>query len=513
MKITKQGIGQFAKAILFLAIVFSLYLFCTYLLRDTDRVSRQNVLEFYNEPENTLDVVLIGASGIYRYWNPMDAWKEQGIASRNFSTSEMHIATYKTAIKEIMKTQNPKMIAVEVRQFTRNFNYDTVPAGARRVIDSMDIGLDRLAAAKYYADIMELPSKEAISLYIDLIQYHDNYEGFLNEINWELADNQLDKIIKRESSYKGYSVTGKHEIFDDPSEFLSQEHLALHPIAEAVYQDLLEWCRENEIPLLLLATPFVVDELSVGRMNTLQDIAETYEIPFLNTNYSFEDMDLDFDKDFYDTYHVNVLGSEKFTGYFSTYLREHYEIADHRNEEAYSAWDDLYEEYRLDKEEAQAKVQKLIERKKGLQVLEEKLVEIDDVPQWILDTADKDITVVLMSNNNAKNTLNDESRRMLMIYNITDETIEKSEPYAIIFNDAVESKITKRKSGKIGDGDLPYVIDLGEEASLLLGETDYYKADFEGIQMFAINNFTSEILDSILIDIDQEGNLNLRRAS
>ena len=56
----KDRVKNLVKFIIFATLVVLLVIQMTYLFRNTDRNSRQNVLGFYEEPEGSLDVVVVG---------------------------------------------------------------------------------------------------------------------------------------------------------------------------------------------------------------------------------------------------------------------------------------------------------------------------------------------------------------------------------------------------------------------------------------------------------------------
>ena len=361
MENKKQNAGRLLKVAVFLSILFLLFLFFTYLMRNTDYNARQNVLDFYEE-ESELDAVFIGASSIYRYWNPMKAWETEGIATRNYSVSSMHLSTYLPAIKDILRTQKPKLIVVEARRFSRKSGENPgIEVGARNMLDSLDYNLSRLQSVHYYCERMDIPWKDAVSLYIDLIQYHDNYEALVMPLNWKLADNRIGDEYIEEKNFKGYALSTKSVAFEDPSENLVDGTTELNENSLMLYDDLISFCQKNEIPLMILAMPMVITEEEAIEINSLKKITEAYGVPFVDLNQKFAELELDFSTDFLDAHHVNVLGAAKVTEYLASYLTEEYDLEDHREDEAYASWHELYEEYLVKLEEAKTKVQEDIE--------------------------------------------------------------------------------------------------------------------------------------------------------
>lgn len=344
MERKKRTIGRVVKVSVFLLLLFLLFLFFTYLFRNTDYNARLNILDFYEE-DTELDAVVIGASSIYRYWDPMGAWKEEGIATRNYSVSSMDAATYLPAIKDVCSRQKPKVIVVDARRFRELKGTDHVTVGARNMLDSMDYNISRLKSVYYYCKTMGISWDEAISLYIDLMQYHDNYDALKTKLNWQLADNRSGNNQIDRQTFKGYAISSKHTVFEDPSANITDRRSDKTGKFIDLYEELLDYCNKNEINLLIVATPVVITEEESEGLNTLCDIADSYGVPFLNMNLYYEEMGLDFEKDFYDPHHVNVLGADKVTKFFAKYLAETYDLTDHRGDSKYASWDELYEEY------------------------------------------------------------------------------------------------------------------------------------------------------------------------
>lgn len=111
----------------FLLIMWQSFVHLTYLFRNAD-ARRMNYLSFYEEKENSLDVVLVGGSNVFVYWDPMQAWGSHGITSFDYSMDSMPAAVMLTAVKEIVKTQSPKVIVIDVRKFLTSF-WDTEMTG------------------------------------------------------------------------------------------------------------------------------------------------------------------------------------------------------------------------------------------------------------------------------------------------------------------------------------------------------------------------------------------------
>lgn len=341
----KTSVKNIICLFVFCFLILQVSVHCTYLFRNTGRDARQNVLGFYNEKPDSLDVVFIGGSNVYRFWDPMNAWNHSGIASYNYSVSGMPTAGTITAIQDIEKTQAPDVIVVDVRRVLSGYGDSEITAGMRNVWDSQDLSLHRMQSIRYYADLNHIPVKEAISAYLDIIQYHNNYEALGDEQHWKWIDNRASENLDTEDFYKGFSISAAHELQKDPSD-------AIHPIkgklsedSRKIILDIIEYCNQKSISLLLCASPYVTNERNQGELNAIEELAREHGCGFVDTNKYYAEMGLDFTEDFYDTEHVNILGAEKYTAFMIHYLKENYDLTDHREDQEYSSWNDLYTQY------------------------------------------------------------------------------------------------------------------------------------------------------------------------
>ena len=103
-KTNRQTVGIIVRVTVFMMILFVLFLFFTYLFRNTHAYSRQNIVEYYEEPENTLDVVFIGTSNVANYWDPLRVWNQYGFTSRNYTATGGQVHCFLPAIKDALKT-------------------------------------------------------------------------------------------------------------------------------------------------------------------------------------------------------------------------------------------------------------------------------------------------------------------------------------------------------------------------------------------------------------------------
>ena len=344
MKITKQGVKNLICCIVFLAIAAFIFIHLTYVFRPKPRTGRAILIDYYNEDKNTVDVVVMGASGTYRYFNPMIAWDRAGMASHTYAVASMQASAYMTAIRDIERTQSPKLYIVDARRFS---TYDTVTeidASVQRYMNSIDVNLNRFAGIKYFCDLNDIPIKDSLPTYLDLVQYHDNYYALYSKWHWSHVLNRGKTVS---NCFKGFLGSNHAERQEEFTGITTDEEAELPENILKVYTDFLDYCKKRDLPVVLVVTPSQFTDDSWRQYNTMERIAGEYGIPYLNLNTKdiYQDMGLDFERDFYNPHHMNVNGAEKYTAYLTDYILKNYDIPDHRGEEAYASWDEELERY------------------------------------------------------------------------------------------------------------------------------------------------------------------------
>lgn len=82
-----------------------------------DNTDIANIHGFYQEPKDSLDVVLMGPSELYADYAPTLAWQEYGYTSYDFSIGGIQGNLYPSVLIEVLKGQNPKLVVFNVSGF------------------------------------------------------------------------------------------------------------------------------------------------------------------------------------------------------------------------------------------------------------------------------------------------------------------------------------------------------------------------------------------------------------
>lgn len=510
MHFQKPKIKKFIAFLVFLLLIWEVFIHCTYLFRDTYRAGRQNLVGFYSEKEDSLDVVLIGASSVYRYWDCMYAWKGYGIASYDYSVGSMSPAATIFAIKEIKKTQDPQLFVFDVRKILSRFPDTT--GGVWGTLDAQDYSLNRLSAVAYYCKLNGIALKDAWAEIIDIMTYHSNHAALASKLSWQLWDNRADESLDTDGYYKGFSIDASHAFVTGPEEdIFTDQTKPLDGKTETVYLDILEYCQENDIPLLLVASPFVVTADDVMEFNRMEEIAQEYGFPFLNANQCYEEMGLDFSTDFYDEEHVNLFGSAKYTDFLARYIKDHYEISHRQDREADQLWESIYARYALEAEGAYAELHNTIEGKKATLEMEAVMRDTDDATDWLTMAYNDDITVFVLKHEGSGNAPSIESRAYLRKYGLFIEPDSDGRSYMgrVCQEVLYGSSIDVQHESTFFD-EMNYVLSVWDTPQITIGGINYYQDIPEGIHMLAYDNHTQEAFDYVVLQVEEDGSLTMQ---
>lgn len=159
MKLIKDLI----KFILFTAIGIGLFLGIQKLI--TPRWNYPNTTEniytqitaFENLDENIEQVIFLGTSHMMRGVSPMEIYQEDNIVSYNLGTSIQTLEGSYFLAKEAFRTQDPKVIVLDVSSLffsgvtSRNFD-----VSMRYILDSLPLNETKVEMARAYAEMTDL---------------------------------------------------------------------------------------------------------------------------------------------------------------------------------------------------------------------------------------------------------------------------------------------------------------------------------------------------------------------
>lgn len=333
------------------AVAFFLVLMCMFcFLSDVfeNKPNRKNTVPlrtYYSLERDTLDVALLGTSGIDRYWLAAKAFEENGMASYALANNAFPSWLLLTMAKELeRKHDGLKLLIVDMRPFVVNHVNGSLNKFENRA-RSLTEGIPFFSIARFEAinkvlklrsEIFEGESRFDLSFLFTFIKHHARWseEDFdiYAETEYELSP-YMGAYIHKGSSIK---------TLDQPlTTVITDRREELDPVCLDDLYELLDYFKNQDFEVMFINTPHSQNEQEAKRINTLCDILT--EKGFRYIDCALDEKLYDLQNDFYNTGHVNYYGAEKFTAWLTGYINENYDIPDRRADERYSQWEGTYD--------------------------------------------------------------------------------------------------------------------------------------------------------------------------
>lgn len=321
----------------FLLIFAVAFIHISYMLRPTTE-DRTIIPGYVSQPKNTIDMLYVGGSACFMFWMPVMAYEKYGIASYNFGTSGINPNTLKSTLMEALKTQSPSLILIDARPFQYGNAESITEVDLRNLTDSIRYSKERFQYIRQLVPSKIKPGDSADPwCYIfDIVKYHNRWPD-LNEQSWRLAD-AVNQNKQMGFQFFKWLDPSLQEI--GCSQITAE--MEISPGLNQILADLLDYCSKLDAEILFVTNSYV--ELPEDRMKynyIKQEISQYSNISYINTNDYNEQIGLDYGFDFGDKSHVNAFGAEKYTTFLGQYIKEHYALADRRQDGRYNDWDKM----------------------------------------------------------------------------------------------------------------------------------------------------------------------------
>lgn len=336
----KKRMKRILSFTLFSVILLNVFLAATYLFRSYHNYDQIHIRGIKNEKKDSIDMVYIGGSAAFVYWQPLKAWNDCGLSSYLMATNTLQAEMIQYYIEEVQIYQNPQLYVIDVRPF-QYWGPDADEAGIRNGSDSMgEFSFIRWKMLNAYIGNRNFPeNSHRLSFYFDIAKYHTNQDALPSPKNWKAIYSQEPALNK------GFEWIDNYANLDHPVGFETDNCVELPYGAIQTLEKLLTYCKSKQLQVLFVVCPYCITKDHQERYNFLQKVIEENGFQFLNTNLYLEEMGLDFSTDFYHIAHVNCFGAEKYTAFLEKYIEANYTLPDHRGEAAYDSWDLDFERF------------------------------------------------------------------------------------------------------------------------------------------------------------------------
>ncbi len=307
--------------------------------RDDDETNE--IHAFYNEPQDTIDVLCVGSSPLLRGVSPMLMYQEHGFTSYMRASALQAPSVSYALLSESLQKQSPKVVVLLADNLFQSYDYAKREGDMRRAMDGMRI-------SRYKWDVIREVTKfddrqTALSYLFPLFRYHERWK----EVNWAEADPKpllqhsvrkgnvfLKDISPQTVPHNFMQPTGEAVVYDENALYYTEKSIAL--------------CKEKGIEVVLLHLPKM--SWTWEKSQAMQMLAQRHGITYLDfdTEPIRSQISVDPMVDYYDQGHMNLTGMLKVSAYLGDYLAERYELSDHRTDAAYAQWEKDLQQYLKD---------------------------------------------------------------------------------------------------------------------------------------------------------------------
>lgn len=429
---------------------------------------------FYEQESNSIDVMCFGSSHIFENVNTGVLWDEYGMASFNLCGSVQPLWNTYYYMKEALKTQSPKVMVLDVYGAVQTSKY----TDDSRIIKNnygLKLSMDKINSIKASA-----PKEKWLPYMLEYPTYHSRYT--------ELSRTDFEKHlgIKNWENWKGFGINTATTPLQRPNVSNITEKVELMEKTETYLRKIIQLSKDNQIPLVLIKTPYSVSEDEQVYYNKVSDIAKEYHVPFINYNLLYDEIGVDFLSDFADASHLNHRGNTKFTNTIGKYLKENYMIPDRREDKG-------YESYNIMAEDCKRIVQN------------QKLKEIKDLNSYLDLVNNNEYLIVLSANGNYKNGSNyEEIKNKLKNLGIELEQVEKDSVWVsnnnyIEYVSVEENKYEWHMETNGGNTLMVSRKDDKQLPVIKLGYSEYTESD-NAINMFIYDKVTDTLVENVVFD-------------
>jgi hypothetical protein len=297
--------------------------------------------ESHAKSADRLDAVFIGSSAAYRYIIPALIWKDAGITSCVVGSPAQPFTTVPSIIKKSESSLHPTLYIIEIRRLVmKDIEKEN---NSVKEISAANPTYNNATNDKSEADLNynnALNDKNVINKFIGSIL---NPSTVVNKTN---NNSQNLSLTDQENLYEEAMTVGssKQQLEWDPSAYKTDK-TPLRKDSEAALLNLLDLCKRKKLHVLFVSTTYVESKLSVTRENYVADRIKSYGFPYLNYNYSYQKIGINFFTDFYDSRHVNTLGAVKITNFLARYIKKNYSFTHKYTRSTDASWNNNYKRW------------------------------------------------------------------------------------------------------------------------------------------------------------------------
>lgn len=305
----------------------------SYCTRVLERKNSSNQFGPFLDHSKQYDVLYFGDSRFVNCLFPMEIWEDYGIPGYNLSCYGNTMPVNYWSMMNALDYAEPKVAVLAINGVRKDLKVTGSSSDLHTALDFFPLSRTKIRAIH---DLMDDPqaADDDGNRYVDmkweycftLGKYHSRWN--------ELTPNDFvsnPNVQKGADMMVGVAQSEDYDIIDD--DLFAEEQGAGY----LYMRKFIEECQARGIEVLLVHLPYPASENSQMNANTVGSIAEDYGVDYLDMVRM--DSVVDYAVDCYDQQaHLNPSGGWKISDFMGQYLREHYALADRREDPSYDNW-------------------------------------------------------------------------------------------------------------------------------------------------------------------------------
>ncbi|MDO5715362.1 MAG: hypothetical protein Q4P25_02150 [Tissierellia bacterium] len=263
---------------------------------------------YFNE-NDAFTMMFFGTSHTYCSFQPLMIYPNMGAKSYILASQKQPLEATYYYMKEVLNRDRPKIFILDVYAFITNIEQDE--AVVHSYIDYLPWSLNKVKMI-----LKAVPLQYQPQAFFPLIMYHDRWDQ-LKEEDYAFDPSQYQDYLKGYVLLTGQSAPFKKSktMNRESQDFLENATADFMENQLIILRKMMDICEKNQVRLLLVKTPIYNSQPYQKNIDRLREMIQQYPVEFIDFNDYKEEMGLD-ESDFYDFYHLNAKGAEKFNTFF-----------------------------------------------------------------------------------------------------------------------------------------------------------------------------------------------------
>lgn len=261
------------------------------------------------EPQNTIDVLIIGDSEAYSAFVPLKIWNDYGYTPYVCATSAQILCYSYEFLQKTFEKQQPRVVILETNAIYRAFS------------DS---------------DILSQKLAEVMSVF----RYHNRWKT-LSLRDWSFGVDLSNTEINKGYVYSNAVGSVDAKGYMKPS----KNHEGIPKKNKAYVEKINKLCEQNGAKLVLVSSPSVKN-WNMRRHNAVTELSKKIGCDYIDMNAMRKEIPIDWKTDTKDKGdHLNYTGALKASAYLGKYFDSLKIFRDKRNDPEFKQWNNAVKEF------------------------------------------------------------------------------------------------------------------------------------------------------------------------